>query len=575
MGMINRDSATRDASGGGAGRASANRIRHWRSQNAILTRDLRNIIGSVAAVAIVAFAIIIASTGGDSGQRGVDRSAARGSAQPAVHVVAPGLVEPISEEIEIASDVIGRLKSVPVQEGDVITRGEILAEVENADLKAELAVAEANVEKQQAELDRLKNGARPEERQAAAAELDEAAARERQAQRDLARKAPLAETGVESRSKLDEAAATASATAARRAALAAQQALIDGAPRPEDVRVAEAELAQAQAKVAEIHAEIDKTILRSPIDGVVLSRQKKTGETVSNLPPTVIMHIGDISRLRVRADVDETDIAHLAVGQRVSVSADAFGDRRFGGTIVHLASSLGRKNFRTDRPTEKVDTKILETLIDLDPDVHLPVGLRVDMLDEGETNKQPQPQPEAVSALPAKQVAPAVESAPQQSPAPAMSLDVAVIQPVDAPNLSPQSIAASDAPVAFAGLDTDTGDQASAPAPEATAAAANQPSHASYGAPADEARIVLSATDDTWVQVKDDSGNAVFTRMLKAGDLYAVPDRKGLTLTAGNAGGLEITVDGTQLPPLGKPGHVVRDMRLDPTLLLQRVAGIK
>ena len=522
-------------------------------------RGAWNIIGGAAALLVLALATIAASTASDGSSRDSEQQAAHTATQPAVRVVAPGLVEPISEEIEIASDVIGRLKSVPVQEGDVIKRGQILAEVENADLAAALAVAEADIDKQQAELDRLKNGARPEERQAAAAELDEAMAREQQARRDLARKAPLAETGVESRSKLDEASATATATSARRAALAAQQALIDGAPRPEDIRIAAAELAQAQAKAAEIRAQIDKTIIRSPIDGVVLSRQRKTGEAVANLPPTVIMHIGDISRLRVRADVDETDIAHVAVGQRVSVRADAFGDRRFGGTIVRLGASLGRKNFRTERPTEKVDTKVLETLIDLDADVRLPVGLRVDVLDEG--GQPSSRQPEAVSALP---VAPAE-----------IALDIApAFQPVDVVAFEPQQIATLDAPVAVATPNAEEEQVPQAAIPDAPMAE-TQAAHASYGAAIEGARIVLVAIDETWVQVRDGDGNPIFTRVLKAGEQYGVPDRKGLTLTAGNAGGLTIAVDGTQLPPLGKPGHVVRDVRLDPALLSQRVAGVK
>jgi len=336
----------------------------------------------VGAACLAIPALVVASIASSSSNARDETPPAAAPVEPLPHagrIVAPGLVEPISEEIEIAADVIGRLKSVPVDEGDRIAKGQILAEIENADLKAALAVAEANVEKRRAALDRLRNGAREEERDQAAANLAEATAREAQAHRDLARKTPLAATGVESRSSLDDAAATAAAAEARRAAMTAQQALIAGAPRPEDLRIAEAELAEAEANVAGIQAQLDKTIIRSPIDGVVLSRQKKTGEAVANLPPTPILHIGDISRLRVRADVDEADIARVTVGQRVWVRADAFGDRRFGGAIVRVATSLGRKNFRTDRPTEKVDTKVLETLIELDRDVHLPVGLRVDV----------------------------------------------------------------------------------------------------------------------------------------------------------------------------------------------------
>ena len=59
------------------------------------------------------------------------------------------------------------------------------------------------------------------------------------------------------------------------------------------------------------------------------------------------------------------------------VTAEAFGSRRFPGRVVRVGQVLGRKHFRTDEPTERVDTKILETLIQLDDGRELPIGLRV------------------------------------------------------------------------------------------------------------------------------------------------------------------------------------------------------
>ena len=94
--------------------------------------------------------------------------------------------------------------------------------------------------------------------------------------------------------------------------------------------------------------------------------------------PDPIVTIGDNSVLRVRVDVDETDVAKIKVGQPAYVTADAYGKQRFLGHVVRVGNELGRKNVRTDEPTEKVDTKILETLVQLDPGIQLPDGLRVD-----------------------------------------------------------------------------------------------------------------------------------------------------------------------------------------------------
>jgi HlyD family secretion protein len=82
--------------------------------------------------------------------------------------------------------------------------------------------------------------------------------------------------------------------------------------------------------------------------------------------------------LRVRVDVDETDVSKVQVGQRADVTADAYGTKKFWGHVVRLGQQLGPKNVRTDEPTARVDTKILETLVELDPGAQLPDGLRVD-----------------------------------------------------------------------------------------------------------------------------------------------------------------------------------------------------
>jgi len=64
--------------------------------------------------------------------------------------------------------------------------------------------------------------------------------------------------------------------------------------------------------------------------------------------------------------------------QKVYVTADAFGKQQFWGHVIRVGQQLGRKNVRTDEPTEHVDTKILETLVELDAGTQLPIGLRVD-----------------------------------------------------------------------------------------------------------------------------------------------------------------------------------------------------
>jgi cytoskeleton protein RodZ len=100
---------------------------------------------------------------------------------------------------------------------------------------------------------------------------------------------------------------------------------------------------------------------------------------------------------------------------------------------------------------------------------------------------------------------------------------------------------------------------------------AKQPDN-TYGAPEGQARVVLHAVADSWVQVRDKASNLLFTRVLKPGEHYNVPNQPGLTLVAGNAGGIDITVDGQEAPRLGDLGRVARNVSLDPDHLLGAVA---
>jgi hypothetical protein len=87
-----------------------------------------------------------------------------------------------------------------------------------------------------------------------------------------------------------------------------------------------------------------------------------------------------------------------------------------------------------------------------------------------------------------------------------------------------------------------------------------------------DARVVVKAlSDECWIQVRESDGQLVMSKLLHQGEVYQVPDRSGLTLTAGNAGSLQIIVDGTVVPSLGEPKQVKRDISLDPAKLLKKI----
>ena len=254
-----------------------------------------------------------------------------------------------------------------------------MARLVDSDLLARLSQAKSNVLAKQAALDRTVAGARAMERKEAAAALREAESVLANARREHNRRVALVSQDLLSREEADRAERE-YLVAGERVDQARQRFFkVNDPAREEDVRQADAELGLAQAQLEEAQAFVEKAQIRSPIDGVVLRKHRRPGEMVSTNFDSPVVTVGDVAKLRIRADVDEKDVAKVQVGQKAYAVADAYGDTRFSGRVVRVARILGRKNIRTDDPAERMDTKILETLVELDDGQPLPVGMRMDV----------------------------------------------------------------------------------------------------------------------------------------------------------------------------------------------------
>jgi len=293
-------------------------------------------------------------------------------------IAAPGRVEAVSEEIRVSSELSGRLRSVRVEEGDRVCKGQVLAQIENDDYIARVSAAEAALAEREAELERTINGARSQERRASQASLKAAEAILENSRREAERRRTLADHQMVSRDEAERYERAYQVARAEYERAQQEYSLVDADARVEDRRKAEAAVASARAQLAEAHAYLEKTYIRSPLDGVILRKYRHAGESVSTQFDSPIVTLADDSALRVRLDVDETDVAKLHVGQPAYVTAEAYGSEKFTGHVIRVGRILGKKNVRTDEPTEHVDTKILETLVQLDAGQTLPLGLRVD-----------------------------------------------------------------------------------------------------------------------------------------------------------------------------------------------------
>ena len=158
-----------------------------------------------------------------------------------------------------------------------------------------------------------------------------------------------------------------------------------------------------------------------------------------------------------------------------------------------------------------------------------------------------------------------------------MTPEIDMAAPGPAEPATPNVVAAAPrqaAPVApdveIAGLPEEPEALAAVRLPAVPRSAGSATSGRVYGMTNRNSRIVIIAEVDSWIQVRDASRTDVFTRMLRAGDSYRVPNERGLILMTGNAGGLKIALDGEEGRALGTAGEVARDVPLDPDLLRTR-----
>lgn len=196
----------------------------------------------------------------------------------------------------------------------------------------------------------------------------------------LARRQDLFQSGIISREELERYTRAYEVAREQYQEKSNHASLLNNGPREEDAAYAQADLRLAQANEAQAQARFEKSFIKSPIDGVVLRKHHRDGESVSNSAATSdpVLTIGDTQVLRVRVDIDEADVNKVRVGQTAYVTADAYGKQKVWGHVVQVGELLGPKTIRTNEPTERVDRKFLEALVELDASAQLPMGLRVD-----------------------------------------------------------------------------------------------------------------------------------------------------------------------------------------------------
>lgn len=287
-----------------------------------------------------------------------------------------GVVEPRGEEVAVAGQVAGRVAEVLVHEGAKVEAGAVLLRLDDTLERAALEVVKADLEVAKSRLDKVVAGSRAEDVRRAAAQVREAQARAALSRGVLTRLEELEKSDAATADEVDRARRTAEADRYAVSAAEANRAAVVAGNRAEDIAEARANVAVAEARVAEAEARLAQRVVTAPMAGEVLQVKVRPGAWYQPGGDAPFV-MGDTSRLFVRVDIDERDFAKVRVGADVEVMAKAFGEKAFTGKVVELGRKMGRKNVRTDDPTELNDTKILEVLVELEAFDGLVVGQRV------------------------------------------------------------------------------------------------------------------------------------------------------------------------------------------------------
>lgn len=272
-----------------------------------------------------------------------------GSGGGSVGITANGYVV-ARTRASVSSRVSGRLAGLSVSEGSRVRKGEIIAQLDNADYRA--AVAQAVAESLRTE-----------------ASLSEARAARDQFRRDLTRARDLLTKNLEAARTVEDLESQLAGAEAR-------------------VGVQEAQISAATAGIAFARANLDNTYIRAPFDGTVLRKDAEVGEVVApvatggGLTRGAVVTMADLGTLEVEVDVNEAYIAQIGNTQRTRIVLDAYPQASFAGRVRQIVPTA-------DRQRATVQVKV--SITDKDPRILPEMGARVEFLDSAATPGTPAP----------------------------------------------------------------------------------------------------------------------------------------------------------------------------------------
>jgi multidrug resistance efflux pump len=333
-----------------------------------------NRFGILIISALVIVAVALALFGPLIFRKKVDRSIPNVQQTADAAVTSKGVVES-EDEVQLGSQVSGIIREIRANEGDPVRKGQPLVILDSGKVSARVEQADAMVRESRKRLMELEKGPRPEDIEIARAKVRRADVAYSQASDEFQRQERLYRKDAATQIERDRALERMKTEAEElKAAGSNLQKLLKG-ERQEQIEQARAASARNSAEKKYSQALLREYTVTSPIDGVVSKRQKEAGEIVDVGTP--LMKLINPERMRIRAEIEETDVGKVKDGQIVEVTMDAYRDKVYRGKIYKIFPDVKRKSQKSFDPIASFDINTQQIYVKLDDFTGLKDGMTV------------------------------------------------------------------------------------------------------------------------------------------------------------------------------------------------------
>lgn len=295
----------------------------------------------------------------------------RSSADSNGRIFVSGNIE--ATEVDLSFRIAGQINSLPIEEGDRVTKGQVIATLDTDTLLAQKGSAVSELANARAVLDELEEGTRAEEIERARAAFNAAESKMKNAKDEYDRYVPLMKEKAISASTFD------SKETALKVAVEdynnAQQLLVqlEKGPREQQIRAARARLESATWQLKKIELDIEHSMLTTPESGVILVKANELGEVI--LPGATVATVAAIDEVWLKGYIGESDLGKVKLGQKALITTDSYPNKVYEGRVTFISSraEFTPKNVQTKEERVKQVYRVKVTI--KNPSQELKIGM--------------------------------------------------------------------------------------------------------------------------------------------------------------------------------------------------------